>query len=232
MFAFSGALIASACWDAPESFEIFSEDKGRVFVFIPDKYGMYNNTYAAVYEIIEGRRYVIYNVEDLSSFAYKSNFHFSADMMHFARTFPPMDAFEVFSNGVRTRVVTRGDFIEDFASTVGFTSIGPSYTIRWRIEEHSPYADTIAISTDEGNTFVFDIVAARFCFEHRRITSHEISEQRDLTEVSPVPSPQRERQSDDAAVLQPQFAPIGIIISSGAAIVGVGAFFVIKWKRV
>ena len=73
----------------------------------------------------------------MASFAYESNFYFSDDMMHFARIFPPygMSAFEVFSGGIRTRVVTRDDFIDDYASIESDSSIGPSYTVTWKIEE-------------------------------------------------------------------------------------------------
>ena len=103
-------------------------------------------------------------VEDLSSFAYESNFHFSTDMMHFARIFPPfgMYAFEVFSYGVRTRVVLRSDFIEDYASIESISSIGPFYTVTWRIEEDTVQNATITINTDEDSAIFFDLATARF----------------------------------------------------------------------
>jgi len=166
-FTFFNTLPVKACWMAPEPFEIISEDAGRIFVFTPDEYGS-ADAYAAVYEIINNERQIVYTVEGLSSFAYEGNFHFSSDMTHFVRTFPApgMPVFESFTNGVRTRVVMRSDFIEDYSTAEAFTSIGPSYTVNWRIEEHSPKNGTLTISTDEGNTVIFDLATARFDSEN------------------------------------------------------------------
>jgi len=159
----SAAVPVSACWAQPLPFEILSEDGSRVFVFDPDQYGM-GIANAAVYEIINGERQLVYTVEDLASFAYESNFHFSTDMAHFIRTFPApgIPVFEVFSYGERTRIVLRSDFIEDYSEAGRFTSIGPEYNVGWQIEERSPNGVAITISTGEGNTFVFDITTAEF----------------------------------------------------------------------
>jgi len=45
-----------------------------------------------------------------------------------------MPVFEVFSYGVRTRVVMRSDFIEDYASYDVLLSTGPMYTVNWQAE--------------------------------------------------------------------------------------------------
>lgn len=135
-FIYLSHLQVKACWSQPEPFEVFSADGSRVFVFIPDDYSL-SNAYAAVYEIVDDNREIVYVVDDLSSFAYEFNFHFSTDMTHFARTFPQygMSTFEVFSHGIRTRVVMRNDFIEDYDSIEAETSIGPMYTVGWNIEK-------------------------------------------------------------------------------------------------
>jgi len=161
---FLNILQVAACWAAPVPFEIFSGDGRKVFVFDPTEDGS-GNAYATVYEIINDERRLIYTVKELTSFAYEGNFYFSTDMSHFIRTFPApgMPIFEAFTNGVKTRVVMRSDIIENYADEEEwFTSIGPSYKVNWRIEEHSPYNDTIAINTDEGNTLFFDLTTARF----------------------------------------------------------------------
>ena len=172
MLTFSSTLTAWACWMAPEPFEIVSEDGSRVFVFIPipDAYG-FDITHAALYEIAGDERRLIYTVQDLSSFAYESNFHFSADMMHFARVFPPhgMNAFEVFSYGERTRVVMRSDFIDDYATYEVLTSVGPMYAVTWRAVtwriEESPQGAAIKINTDEDSAILFDLATATFAWE-------------------------------------------------------------------
>ncbi|MCL2837407.1 MAG: hypothetical protein FWE00_11860 [Defluviitaleaceae bacterium] len=185
-FAFSNTLPVAACWMAPEPFEIISEDGSRIFVFTPDEYGS-ADAYAAVYEIIDNERQIVYKVEGLASFAYEGNFYFSSDMTHFVRTFPApgTPVFEAFANGVRTRVVMRSDFIEDYTSEEGLTSIGPSYTVNWRIEEHSPQNGTITISTDEGNAVIFDLATARFDSENALPVRFEAP-----SGGSPVPIPQ------------------------------------------
>ena len=174
ILAFSGALPAAACWSMPVPFEIISDCENKVFVFIPYLEERSDDAYAALYEIIGDERRLIYEVEDLSSFAYESNFHFSADMKHFARIFPPysMYAFEVFSYGIRTRVVMRDAFIEDYESAERFTSIGPSYTVRWRIEEDLYDDTTIIVNTCEGTVY-FDLAAARFEWEEILPISYE-----------------------------------------------------------
>ncbi|MCL1862889.1 MAG: S-layer homology domain-containing protein [Defluviitaleaceae bacterium] len=162
----SAVVPVSACWAPLVPFEIFSEDGSRVFVFAPDEYGM-GVAYATVYEILNGERQPLYTVEYLDSFAYESNFHFTTDMTHFIRTFPApgIPVFEVFSYGVRTRVVLRSDFIEDyFAGAEGppALSVGPSFTVGWQIIDRSPDGSTITINTGEDNTFVFDIMTVAF----------------------------------------------------------------------
>ncbi|MCL2565043.1 MAG: S-layer homology domain-containing protein [Defluviitaleaceae bacterium] len=162
----SAVMPVLACWAQPIPFEILSEDRSRVFVFVPDEYGT-TTAYAAVYEIANNERQLIYTVEDMTSFAYEGNFHFSLDMTHFIRTFPApgMPVFEVFSYGVQTRVVQRRNFIENYAAEEDFfLSIGPAYIVNWQIENRLSNGDTITISTGEGNTFVFDIRAGEFIY--------------------------------------------------------------------
>ena len=103
----------------------------------------------------------------MSSFAYESNFHFSTDMMHFARVFPPygMSAFEVFSYGTRTRVVMRNDFTKDYDSFKSLSSVGPFYTITWDIERNSAQNTTITVNTDEKSVVLFDLATASFYHE-------------------------------------------------------------------
>jgi hypothetical protein len=136
-----------ACWGAPEAFEIISDDETKVFVFTPAEDGI-SSANAAVYKIVNNKRRLIYTVKDLTSFAYESNFYFSADMMHFARIFPKygMDAFEVFSNGSRTRVVMRDDFIEDYGSVKSDRSVGPLYKVTWEIQEELHQNTTFIIA--------------------------------------------------------------------------------------
>ena len=137
LLIFASAAPVFACWRAPEPFEVFSEDGTRVFVFNP---ATYDNAYAAVYSISdEHERQLVYTVEDLASLSYESNFHFSYDMNHFARTlnWSGLPIFEVFSNGIRTRTVLRSDIIEDYERIESFTSIGPVYNVAWRIENFS-----------------------------------------------------------------------------------------------
>ena len=240
---FSNTLPAAACWMAPEPFEIFSADGSRVFVFTPGEDGS-DSAYAAVYETAGGERQIIYTVEDLSSFAYESNFRFSSDMMHFVRTFNPsgMPVFEVFSSGIRTRVVARDDFIEDYASIEAETSIGPMYTVRWKIEEQSPHSGVIIISTDEDNTFAFDLADARFEWEDALADETPI-------ESSPVPNSQAQPLPaaisgevlpletlsvvNPVSVSQERPSPNAIIIIAGSAVVviGAGVFFMTKRKK-
>jgi hypothetical protein len=158
---FSSAIPALACWAEPVPFEIISGDGTRVFEFTPEANSM-GAAQAAVYEIIDNERRMVYAVKDLSSFAYDSNFHFSSDMTHFARVFNEsgIAAFETFSSGARTRVVMRNDFIKDYADIEAETSIGPSYTVNWRIEENDDAI--IAIKTDEDDSILFDLARADF----------------------------------------------------------------------
>jgi len=247
MIALSYALPVSACWMAPEPFEILSDDGNRVFVFIPLE-NSFDDAYAAVYEIIEGERRLLYTVEDLSSFAYEGNFHFSADMMHFARVFPPygMNTFEVFSHGIRTRVVTRDNFIEDYASVEAETSIGPFYTVTWKIEEYAPRDNAITISTSEGNTLVFDLAEARFDFEPSPPTYDEalpIEYPDDviiqpaqlevfsaaMTGITPI---QYSGNSDIPAAASWNWATVTLIVAGlVTAFVTIGAYILIKRKK-
>ena len=159
----SNTLPAIASWQPTMPFEIISGDESRVFVFIPPEVGR-GDANAAVYEIINNERFLVYTVEGLSSFAYESNFFFSTDMMHFAHRFPEsgMSAFEVFSNGARTRVVMRSDFIRNYRSVEAETSIGPLYKVSWEVEGHSSNNAMITINTDERNTILFDLASAMF----------------------------------------------------------------------
>ena len=203
MIIFANTLTAAACWMEPEPFEIVSDDGGKIFVFNPADDGIADAS-AAVYEIINNERQLIYSVEGLSSFAYESNFYFSGDMMHFARVFPEygIPAFEVFSNGTRTRVVLRSDFIEDYDSVESFSSIGPFYTVTWSIEEHMPQDAAIIINTDESDAVIFDLETAKFISESIVPVSYEFP-----SEVSQEPVPQT------------QNLPMGIFIIAGIAIV-------------
>jgi len=235
VFIFANPLPASACWIAPEPFEIISDDGSKVFVFVPDEYGS-GSAQAALYEIINDERQLVYSVEDLASFAYKSNFHFSADMMHFARRFPPpgMPAFEVFSYGTRTRVVMRSDFIEGYASEEGFTSVGPTYTVSWRIEDYPPGNTTITINTDEDSAILFDLATATFDWEDVLSIHYETP-----LEVSPVPiylaqnSPATANEISHVPVSQAQNPPILILVVIGAvvAFIVAGVYLLIKRRK-
>ena len=235
LLIFMSTTTVLACWAEPESFEIFSDDNSKVFVFIPPSFedGV-ADAYAALYEIIDNERHPVYTVEGLSSFAYEGNFRFSTDMMHFARIFPQfgMDAFEVFSYGVRTRVVLRSDFIDDYESAGALTSVGPSYTVNWRIKEHATQDAVITIHTDEGIVH-FNLATAKFDWEtalqkHYEATAVPISEVQYSTYISlgiqsdvlPAPIAQTQKQTVIALVIA------GIIAASGA----IGLFVVRKRK--
>ena len=233
-FAMFNALPAAACWMAPVPFEIFSGDGSKVFVFTPSEDGMVNAD-AAVYEIVGGERRLVYTVEDLSSFAYESNFHFSDDMMHFARIFPPfgMDAFEVFSYGARTRVVIRSDFIEDYDSVEAYTSVGPFYTVTWNIEEYLTGDATITISTSEDDTVLFDLAAARFYSEevlpappeaYPDPAPPEPDPPAEAYEAPPEPSP--------APAPQAQNSHAAVFVIAGAVVAAIAAgVFLLKRRR-
>jgi len=166
VFAFVPVLQAEACWAAPEPLEIFSDDGSMVFVFDPiDDYSGLSN--AAVYEIADNERRLVYSVENLSSFSFKNSFYFSNDMMHFVRVFPNygMFAFEVFSYGTMTRVVMRKDFIDDYATVKSESSIGPFYKVTWNIENDLIRDTFITINTDE-KTVLFDLATATFYYEN------------------------------------------------------------------
>ena len=191
IFNFSNPVSVLACWAAPEPFEIFSEDETRVFMFMPDDDSI-SAAHAAVYETTDYGRRLIYEVKDLSSFAYEGSFYFSADMMHFARVFPGYDipVFEVFSYGARTRIVNRSDFITDYASAENFTSIGPSYNVTWQVEDHSPENGTITISTTEGNIVILELATALFCSEDALPIAVTPVQYDALPEISTAPAPQ------------------------------------------
>jgi len=166
----------AACWAAvPESYEIFNDDGSMVFVFsVSDEYSEFAD--AAVYNIIDGDRRLVYNVEKLSSFSYENSFRFSDDMMHFIRIFPPsgMPAFEVFSNGILTKTVMRNEFIKDYSSIKAESSIGPLYTVTWNIDKLMSDNVEMTINTDEG-TVIFNLVTHKFSFENESPVSFKIS---------------------------------------------------------
>ena len=237
--AMFNVLPAAACWMAPEPFEIFSGDGSKVFVFTPSEDGMANAD-AAVYEIVDDQRRLVYTVEDLSSFAYESNFHFSADMMHFARIFPPfgMDAFEVFSYGVRTRVVIRSDFIEDYDSVESWTSVGPFYTVTWNIEGHLTGGNTITISTGEDDAVLFDLTEARFYFEEVLPTDDEAPPEAYPDPAPPEPDPPAETyeappENSPGPAPQTQNSTTVIFVVVGSAVVAIaaGAFLLRKKNK-
>jgi len=207
----SKVLPVTACWAAPEPFEIFSADKTRVFVFKPDDNHM-DNAEAAVYDVVGNERVLVYKVEDLSSFAFESNFHFSADMEHFVRTFNPsgLPVFEVFSNGIRTRTVYRYNFISYFDSIESETSIGPMYIVNWRFENVQDAIITIA--TDEGNVFSFDMVTAEFLAD-----MGEYLEYHSQTSGTPLISSQNLTISNDIVIDQSIVEPyIDVIFTNEA----------------
>ena len=223
------ALPAMACWAQPEAFEVLSEDGSRVFVFVPDEDGISDAT-ATVYEVVDGERQVLYTVEGLSSFAYKSNFHFSADLTHFARTFNPtgMPAFEVFSNGVRTRTVVRSDFIDDYDGEEALTSIGPMYTIRWEIEAGAPQGDVLTIGTDEGNTLHFDLATARFSTEPDLTVQAKGSDNAPRVEGlsgTPLTQPPGAQPPAQAPQKRPPYLGIALMVGTVALLAGLGAWF-------
>jgi len=164
--AASNILVADACWSQPVPFEIYSETGERVFVFTPTEDSA-GNAHAAVYEIIDNKRHLIYAVENLTSFAYISNFYFTTDMMNFIRTFPQsgMSTFEVYSNGIKTGEVMRSDFIDKYNDIEGETSIGPIYAVTWSVDENALLNDKIIINTSEGKTVAFDFQDAKFISE-------------------------------------------------------------------
>jgi len=244
----SNTLPAIACWEATGPFEIFSEDESRVFVFIPSESS--GNAYAAVYDIINTERYterhLLYIVEDLSSFAYENNFYFSSDMMHFARTFVPpgLPVFEIFSYGIRTRTVFRSDIIEDYDSVETRTcpetgqvymlmiSLGPNYIVNWRIEDFSPQEATLTISTDEGNTFLFDIATAPF------ITEDDLTDTSSdyLTTISydDLADEHSDDSADDPAPTPASFLTVIGIITGAIVVIFLlwaGIFFLVKRKK-
>ena len=232
LLLFVSVTPALACWRAPEPFEIFSDDGSKVFVFTPSEDSSRANAYAALYEIINNERQLVYAVENLSSFAYESNFHFSADMMHFARVFPPwgMDTFEVFSYGIRTRVVLRSDFIEDYASTEAFTSIGPSYTVTWRIDEHTSQDATITIRTDEGIVY-FDLAAARFDWETVLPAYYETPPTPIQVQYSPLAFFETPSDISSTPIAQTQNPPIVLFVIVGAAVISITAGMFLLKKR-
>jgi hypothetical protein len=207
---------------APEPFEIISEDGTKVFVFTPAEDGV-SSANAAVYEIVDNERQLIYEVEDLSSFAFESNFFFSADMMHFARVFPPygMDTFEVFSNGIRTRVVTRDDFIENYASVESESSIGPFYTVTWQIKEDLHQNNTIVISTDENDAILFDLATARFESENA-VPSH--IETPVGADIVPLAASGNQPESVQTPQTQSPLAQIFIVTGVAVALIAVVVF--------
>jgi hypothetical protein len=171
LFCLSAALIfawagsALACWMEIVPFEVLSEDGTRVFVFEPGEEWL-GNANAAVYSIDsttqDHKRELVYTVKDLSSFAYESNFYFSSDMNHFARKFNESGApiFEIFSKGIRTKTVKRSDIIRNHAQIKAETSIGPMYKVNWAIKHFSPQEAIITITTDEGNTIMYDLTTS------------------------------------------------------------------------
>jgi len=151
-------------------------------------------------------------------------------MMHFARIFPPygMYAFEVFSYGIRTRVVLRSDFIADYASIEAYSSIGPFYTVTWRIDAQSAQNGTITIHTDEDSAVLFDLATASF---HHEVPDEILPEptfpiQNTPTMDSlPAPSP------DPGSRTQHSFIVIGGIAGTAVAVIAVGVFLLRKRKR-
>jgi len=221
---------------APVAFEIISGDGNMVFVFTPAEDGL-GDAHAAVYAITNNERRPVYAAKDLSSFAYEGDFYFSDDMMHFARVFPGygMPAFEVFSYGVRTRVVIRSDFIKDYTGIEAESSIGPFYTVTWGIEEYSPQGTIITIHTDEDSSVIFDLATAKFIWENDSQIHNESP-----SEIIPptVPQPLNSYiiideippEASSAPISQTQNPPVIFFTVTGAAAVSI-AVGVLLWKR-
>jgi len=78
-----------------------------------------------------------------------------------------MSAFEVFSNGVKTREVMRSDFIRNYSGIEAETSIGPFYMVTWSIDDSSSTNDSLVINTDEGKSLLFDLAKAEFISDNK-----------------------------------------------------------------
>ena len=136
----------------------------------------------------------------------------------------------------------RNDFIENYADAGYFTSIGPTYTINWRIEEHFQN-DTIKITTDEDNTLFFDLATARFDTEEvLHVENNLIADVQEddfisIPQTQSIPIEisndilQNEVISEDIAapISQSQFSPKLIIVAGLViVIIGVGIFFYMR----
>ncbi|MCL2628184.1 MAG: hypothetical protein FWD44_05775 [Oscillospiraceae bacterium] len=213
---------AQACWMAPLEFELFSKDGSRVFVFEPRSDDP-NTATAGVYDYIDGKLQLIYEVKGLASFTYASCFFFTDDMMHFINVFPQegADAFEAFSSGIRTRVVERSEFIDNHASIEGESSIGPNYTVNWKIEGYSSAEHAFVISTTEDKTLLFDPVTAEFVPIGYVPAS--------LSNAKPAPVQYTGTQLVD--VSQPSFPLVPVLLIGGSLAVLVGIGLVVYFKR-
>ena len=141
-----------------------------------------------------------------------------------------MSAFEVFSNGVRTRTVMRNDFIGDYASIEAETSIGPFYTVGWRIEPYPSENTLIRIHTDEGSPFFFDLETA----ESASVSQAPASP---IETAEFIPAPPTPASPIEAAEVPPDSRapalPVVVFIIAGFSIifVGAGMFFLARHKR-
>jgi len=221
------AVPAAACWASPEPFEIFSGDGSRVFVFDPGYDFERSHANAAVYEIINGERQLIYAVENLASFAYKDSFYFSTDMLHFAYVFPAPDrpVFEVFSDGIKTKTVYRNDFIMDYKSIKAESSIGPVYTINWNIEKDMAQNEIIMIHTDENSIFLFNLATADFI-------SAEDTRVGTILSDRPAGDEILEDAPDQSSESPASLAGIFTVSGSAAVIISLGVFLIVRSKKI
>jgi len=145
-------------WLPPRPFEIWSEDRNRVFRFDPDSHR--DVAQAAVYRS-DNLRQPIYTVENLRAWAYEENFFFSRDFQHFVFR-PPADfhiALQFYSNGILMRTHYIQDLVVDMDRVLHSTT-----TAWWGPEdqrtvwiEFFPENDRLAITTIEEITYIFDI---------------------------------------------------------------------------
>ena len=158
--------VAADSWAPPAPFEIPSNDGARVFRFEPNPDNTYNpdtKCDAALYKI--GYSESIYTVKDLRSWAYKNNFYFSYDSMHFA-FIPPTDfdiALEFYSNGLLVKTYKIKDLVKDYSKVKHSTS-----TAHWLdIESVHSQDNTLSLKTCDNQTYIFDITTGNIVNDNK-----------------------------------------------------------------
>ncbi|MCL2857980.1 MAG: hypothetical protein FWE19_09785, partial [Oscillospiraceae bacterium] len=118
------------------------------------------------------------------------------------------------------------------------TSVGPFYTVTWRIEDYPPENTTIAINTDEDSAILFDLATATFTWEDVLPIHYET-----LPEASPVPIYQTQNsptttyeisyEIPHAPASQAQNPPFLILVGIGAvvAFIATGVYLLIKRRK-